>query len=303
MDTISAVLWQNILPIFIIASFGYALQRWQTIDKHTLSKTALYVLSPALVFSSLVNSRLPGEELFSLTAFTILSMTLMAVLTVLVGLTLRLPRRSMVTLLVVTIFVNSGNYGLTLVQLRYAEEGLSRAIVYYTASTILLYSVGIFLASMGALNWRQALGRMLRLPPVYAAIGAILVYALHLHVPDPLLRAVEVTGKGAIPVMLLVLGMQIGSLKGGVDWRLTVPAVTLRLIIAPLVAVAVAGLLGLTGLGRATSIIEASMPTAVITIILATEFDLQPSAVTSIVILTTALSPFTLAATIALLGL
>jgi predicted permease len=67
--------------------------------------------------------------------------------------------------------------------------------------------------------------------------------------------------------------------------------------------VAVAGLLGLTGLGRATSIIEASMPTAVITIILATEFDLQPSAVTSIVILTTALSPFTLAATIALLGL
>ena len=135
MDTISAVLWQNILPIFIIASFGYALQRWQTIDKHTLSKTALYVLSPALVFSSLVNSRLPGEELFSLTAFTILSMTLMAVLTVLVGLTLRLPRRSMVTLLVVTIFVNSGNYGLTLVQLRYAEEGLSLSLIHISEPT------------------------------------------------------------------------------------------------------------------------------------------------------------------------
>ncbi|MCZ7672099.1 MAG: hypothetical protein M5U34_35735 [Chloroflexi bacterium] len=50
-------------------------------------------------------------------------------------------------------------------------------------------------------------------------------------------------------------------------------------------------------------IIEASMPTAVITIILATEFDLQPTAVTSIVIASTLLSPLTISLAIALLGL
>lgn len=303
MNSIAAVLWQNILPIFIIAGFGFLLQRWQAIDKHTLSKTTLYVLSPSLVFSSLVNSRLPGEELVDLAAFTVVNMTAMAVIALLVAAALRLPRRALVTLLVATIFVNSGNYGLTLVQLRYGEAGLSRAIVYYTTSTILLYSVGIFLASMGALHWRQALARMLKLPPVYAAVGAILVYAFNLPIPTPVLRAVEVAGQGAIPVMLLVLGMQIGSMQGNLEWRLAAPAVGLRLLAAPVVAVLVADLLGLTGLGRATSVIEASMPTAVITIILATEFDLQPSAVTSIVILTTLLSPFTLAATIALLGL
>jgi len=303
LNSIASVLWQNILPIFIIAGFGFALQRWQTIDKHTLSKVTLYVLSPSLVFSSLVNSRLPGEELLDLVAFTIVNITAMAIVAIVVASALRLPRRALVTLLVVTIFVNSGNYGLTLVQLRYGEAGLSRAIVYYTTSTILLYSVGIFLASMGELHWRQALGRMLRLPPAYAALGAILVYAFNIPVPAPLLRAVEVAGQGAIPVMLLVLGMQISSMQGGLEWRLAAPAVILRLLVAPVMAVLVAALLGITGLGRATSVIEASMPTAVITIILATEFDLQPSAVTSIVILTTLLSPFTLAATIALLGL
>ncbi|MCA9873326.1 MAG: AEC family transporter [Anaerolineales bacterium] len=303
MKSIVTVLWQNILPIFVIAGFGFALQRWQTIDKRTLSKVTLYVLSPSLVFSSLVNSRLPGEELIDLAVFTVVVILVMAMLAVLVATALRLPRRKLVTLLVVTIFVNSGNYGLTLVQLRYGEAGLSRAIVYYTTSTILLYSVGIFLASMGRLHWRQALGRMLRLPPVYAAAGAIVVYAFNLPIPTPLLRAVEVAGQGAIPVMLLVLGMQIGSMQGGLEWRLTAPAVILRLLVAPVVAVMVAGFLGITGLGRATSVIEASMPTAVITIILATEFDLQPSAVTSIVILTTLLSPLTLAATITLLGL
>jgi hypothetical protein len=68
-------------------------------------------------------------------------------------------------------------------------------------------------------------------------------------------------------------------------------------------ALFVAMLLNLQGLSRSTSIIEASMPPAVITIILATEFDLQPTAVTSIVVLATLLSPLTLALTINLLGL
>jgi hypothetical protein len=84
---------------------------------------------------------------------------------------------------------------------------------------------------------------------------------------------------------------------------MALPTVSLRLVIGPLMAVGIAILLGLEGLGRSTSIIEASMPPAVFTTILATEFDLQPTAVTGIVVLSTLLSPLTVAATITLLGL
>lgn len=303
MEAFFAVLWQNILPIFIVAGLGYALDRWQTIDKRTLSKTTLYILSPALVFSSLVNSRLPGEELAGLATFTILFISLMALIAFLLGRLLRLPRRGLVTLMLVAMFGNSGNYGLTLINLRYGEDGLSRGVVYFAVSTMLLYSVGILLASMGKLSARQAMAQMLRLPPVYAAIAAIPVVAFNLPVPAPLMSAVTVTGQGAIPVMLLVLGMQISSLQGSFAWRAALPGMALRLLVAPLVALLVVGWVGLTGLGRAASILEASMPTAVIIIILATEFDLQPDLVTSIVIGTTLLSPVTLAATIVLLGL
>jgi predicted permease len=45
------------------------------------------------------------------------------------------------------------------------------------------------------------------------------------------------------------------------------------------------------------------MPPAVFTIILATEFELEPTAVTSIVMVSTLLSPLTIATTITLLGL
>lgn len=303
MTDIVFVLTQNILPIFVVAAFGFALQRWIGVEKRPLSTIVLNVLSPALVFSSLVGSRLPGDELVSLASFTMLAILLMSGVAYLSAWVLRLGRTETIALMVVTMFVNGGNYGLTLNQLRYGDPGLARAIVYYTTSTVMLYTIGIFISSMGEMSWREALRRLLRFPAVYAAVLAVVVYSFNITLPAPLLRGIEVAGAGAIPVMLLVLGMQLADLKTIASWRLTVPAIGLRLLIGPLVGLLVATLLGLNGLGRSTSIIEASMPPAVFTIILATEFELEPTAVTSIVMVSTLLSPFTIATTITLLGL
>ena len=303
MNNILAVFTQNILPILIVAGCGFALQKWKTLDKQTLSKVTLYILSPALVFSSLVKSELKTGELGSLVLFTILAMAAMAIIAFLLARMMRLSRRETAALVITVVFVNGGNYGLTLNQLRYGDAGLSLAIVYYATSTILLYSVGILIASMGRLHWKAALKRLLSLPPIYAAVGAILVYFFAIPLPGPLMSAIDILGRGAIPVMLLVLGMQMADMQGNGALRLTIPAIGLRLLVGPLVAVLVAGLVGLQGLSRSVGIIEASMPTAVITIILATEFELQPTAVTSIVIGSTLLSPITLSLMITLLGL
>jgi len=303
VDNILAVFTQNILPIFILASLGFALQRWQTLDKRTLSKVTLYILSPALVFSSLVNSELNTDELSNLVLFTVLVMTTMGVIAFVSARAMRFSRRETAVLVITVVFVNGGNYGLTLNQLRYGDIGLALAIVYYATSTVLLYSVGIFIASMGQLHWKAALKRLFSLPPIYAAFSAILVYYFSIPIPSPVMSAIEIAGRGAIPVMILVLGMQMADMQGNGAWRLTIPAISLRLLVAPLVAVLVASLIGLQGLSRSVGIIEASMPTAVITIILATEFELQPTAVTSIVIGSTLLSPITLSLAITLLGL
>jgi predicted permease len=303
LNTIIAVLTQNILPIFIVATFGFSLQRWVGLDKRTLSSVVMNILSPCLVFSSLVSSPLPGEELAGLALFTILSITTMSIVGLIVARLFRLSRIDTIALLIVLMFVNGGNYGLTLNQLRYGNEGLARAIVYFTTSTVVLFTAGIFIASMGALSWPQALGRLIRFPAVYAAILAIIVYRFNISLPAPLLRSLEVAGAGAIPVMLLVLGMQMADTNGRLSFRLAAPAILVRLLLGPLVGLLMATLIGLQGLGRSTAIIEASMPPAVFTIILATEFDIKPTAVTNIVVLSTLLSPLTLASTIAFLGL
>jgi len=61
----------------------------------------------------------------------------------------------------------------------------------------------------------------------------------------------------------------------------------------------VAQALGLTGPALQASLVQASMPAAVVTTVIALEYDLEPSFVTSVVIVTTALSPFTLTLLIA----
>ena len=303
MSDIASVITQNILPILLVASFGYALRRWREPDPRVLSSVVLNVFSPALVFSSLVQSDIPGAELLELSLFTLLVLAAMGLLGWVASRMLRLSRMETAALVIVVMFVNSGNFGLTLANLRYGQEGLSRAVVYYATSTPLIYTLGVFIASMGVVTWREAGRRMLRLPAVYATVAAIIVYAFHIPVPQPLMSAIAIAGSGAIPVMLLVLGMQLAELRGDLNLRLAAPAVGMRLLIGPLVGIAIAGLLGLQGLSRSTGIIQASMPTAVFTIILATEFSLPVGAVTSIVVFSTLLSPLTVAVTISLVGL
>lgn len=303
MNSIATVLTQNILPFFLVVALGYGLQRWRNLDKRTLSSLVMNVLSPCLVFTSLVTSQLPGEELVELGAFTLLSVALMGLLGLGLARLVGYSRSQTVATMIAVMFVNGGNYGLTLNQLRFGEPGLARAIVYYTTSTLIVFTVGIFIASMGQMKWKEALSKLFRLPPIYAAAAAIVVYSTGISVPGPLMSGLEVAGAGAIPVMIIVLGMQMADLKGLSELRLAIPAVLLRMLIGPLVGLLTVTLIGLEGLGRSTSIIESSMPTAVFAIVLATEFDLQPRVVTSIVLLSTLLSPITVAAAITLFGL
>jgi len=303
MTEVLAVLTQNILPIFVIAFFGFILQKWKHLDKKALSTAVLYVFSPALVFNSLVNTELAGSEMGELILFSVAIIFSMGALAWLTARALKLSRSDTALLMFVVMFVNGGNYGLTLNKLRYGDDGLSLAIIYYITSTILVYTVGMFIASAGQASWRDSLARLLRLPPVHAVVLAMVVYNFNLTIPTPFMRGIELASQATIPLMIMILGMQIADLQGKAAWKLAVPAISLRLLISPFIAVFVAGVIGLAGLSRSVAIVEAIMPTAAISIIIATEFDMNETAVTSIVALSTILSPFTIAVAITLLGL
>lgn len=303
MNAFLEVFAANILPILLVAAAGFGLRRRFGIDKKALSSLVFYVFSPALVFSSLVNSQLPPNELLQLAIFAVSAILLMGLVGLISGRLLRLDRLDTIALVIVLMFANGGNYGITLNGLLYGDEGISRAAVYFSVSTMLVFTVGIFVASMGQSSWQDSLKRLIRVPAFYAVILALIIYFLVIPVPAPIMRALEIAGAGSIPVMIVVLGMQIADVRSLSGVKLALPASLLRLLVGPVIAVLVAGWIGLQGLSRSTAIIEGSMPTAVITTILATEFSVRPRIVTSTVVVSTLLSAITLPLIITLLGL
>lgn len=298
-----AILYNNIVPVFIAIGLGYALERTLKVEIESVSRTIFYALSPCLVFSSLVNSNISSGDLGDIVSFEVLITLGVALVAWGMARALRFDRVMESAFLLATIFVNASNYGLSVNQLAFGDEALARATMCFAVSSLLMNTAGVYLASRGTAKADDALLNVFKVPIVYAVFLAILVKLMNLTVTgSPVFEAVEMVGKGAIPLMLLLLGMQLARTSLAQGIRTAALATLIRLAVAPIIAFPLANLLRLTGPTLQACVVEASMPTAVTTTVLAIEFDARPEFVTSVVFLSTLASPFTLTLIIALVS-
>jgi len=201
----------------------------------------------------------------------------------------------------VVMFSNGGNYGLPVVLFAFGPDALSHATVYFVTASILTYTVGVFTAAAGRRSFIQALIGITKIPAIYGVTAAFLVLGSGFTVPTALMRPIELLSEAAIPTMVLVLGMQLERATIPDRPLLVAAAVLLSLVGTPIISLGLTWVLGLTGPARQAGVILASMPVAVVTTILAVEFEIAPTFVTSAVFFSTLLSPLTLTPLIAYL--
>ena len=298
---IGSIFASDILPIFILAAAGFVLARRFRAEVRTLSTVAFNALSPCLVFNQLVTAQVSGSQSLRVAAFCVLLTMAIGLVARLVSVPLRLDRMTLSSFLLVAMFSNSGNYALPVVLFAFGKDALAFASVYFVTSAILIYTAGILVAASGHGSLRLAVTRLLRVPAIYAVAAAVIVLSTHTVVPTVVMRPIGLLSDAAIPIMLLVLGMQLERAVMPKHAAAVAAAVVLSLVVAPIIAFGLSAMLGLVGAARQAAIIEASMPAAVITTVLALEFDLDASFSTSVVFFTTLLSPVTLVLLIAYL--
>jgi malate permease and related proteins len=291
----------DILPIFVIAGVGFLLARHLAVQVQTLSRVTFHALAPALVFNILTTSTVSAGEFGRMAAFYFLVAASAMVMARLAAIPLRLDRASLSAFLLVVVCSNSGNYGLPVALLAFGREALTFASVYFVSSAIFSYTGGILLAASGRRSVLQALAGVVRVPAVYGAVAAAAVMAFGLHVPDAVARPMALLSDAALPMMVLVLGMQLERATWPERPDMVAVAALLSLVATPLAAFGIAHLIGLEGAAFQAGVLQASMPTAVVTTILALEFNVAPNFVTSVVCVTTLLSPITLTLLIAYL--
>ena len=297
--TLLSILVSDILPIFAIALIGFLLERRVAGSVRTLSAITFNALSPCLVFNQLVTSRLSGSEVGKMALYCVMLTAGMGMAGWLSSMMLGLERKALSSFLLVVLFSNSGNYALPLILFAFGSEALAHASVYFVTSAILVYTVGVFIAARGGQDLGGAAKRLLRVPALYALAAAGILSLLHVTAPRALMRPVGMLSDAALPMMLLILGMQLKRAVVPHRPRVVGTAVALSLIVSPIIGVGLTLLLGFSGAARASAITLASMPAAVVTTVLALEFDLDSSFVTSTVFVSTLLSPLTLVPIIA----
>ena len=288
------VLWQVLAPIFLTAGAGYLLARRLDVRPQGLAKATFYVFSPCLLFDKFSQSSLSADDMGRLALFALLTITGSGLIAWTLARLLRYDRVTVAAFVLCAIAGNTGNYGLPANQFAFGDAALEPAVIYYAMSTLVLSTVGIYVAASGRRTARQSLRNALSVPLAYAGVAGLLVWASGVTVPLPIARFAGLAGEAAIPVMLVILGMQLAGVQLRDNLGPISLAAAVKLLSGPLLGVFFAGLLGLSGITRQAAIVEASVPTAVMAIVLATEYDTAPKFTAGVVMVSTLASLLTM---------
>lgn len=295
-----------VLPVFAIATVGFLVATLRDIDVEPLSTVSLYVLLPALVFHSLVTNEVSTRVTVAAFLGVFLFVASMFVLSELASHVLGVDGGIRNALVLTVTFPNVGNYGLPLADFAFGSTGRETAVIFIIGQSVLMYTLGTFVASRRADRTAvAAIGRIFSLPLVYAVAAAVALRGLG-WVPSPdlaIMEAIALTGDATIPIMLLVLGMELATLRRSAELGRLVQASMLVLLIGPIVALGVATLTGLPPSVRNPFVLLGAMPPAITPLLLLIEFGGEGSAddvefASSVIFLTTILSVGTLSALI-----
>ncbi|MFB6133872.1 MAG: AEC family transporter [Halanaeroarchaeum sp.] len=307
MASLVSVFVEAVLPVLAIAAAGYLLGTFRNVAVEPLNTVTLYVLLPALVLHSLLSSRFGSSVALALVAAMLAFTFLMLLVSTAAG---RLfgesgPRLS--ALVLAGSFPNTGNFGIPVATFAFGDVGRSVAVIFVVVQNVLIYSLGVAIVTRGeGRTWRSSLGRIARLPPVYAVLIAALLYAFGRVPPagGTVVETLRLLGEASIPLFLLILGIQLQEANPGIALRRTVPGVGLKLLVAPVVGLGVAYALLIDAPVVARSfVLLCAGPIAVGPLVVFVEYEEGPSGLSGAEYLSTAVFVTTLGSILVVTGL
>ena len=297
------VLLEVILPIFLVGGAGAVLGRVTRLDATLLTRVAMYLLGPALIFRSLTTSTVAGGDVLKIGSFVIALHLVLFALSRLVGRWQRWDDDARAAGSLVLTFGNCGTYGLAVLLFAYGEAGFTLGIVFMLTGTVMQATLGVGIGAWHrGMKLRTWLGQAARVPWLYAILLSVLFRAMRWDLPLGIFRGIDLLADAAIPVQLVILGIQLARVprRGIVQEALWLTG--LKLAVPPLLGWGLASLLGAEGLLRSVLIVEASMPSAINALILSMHFHRKPELAATVVFLTTILSLGTVTVVLSLLS-
>tara|TARA_B100001123_G_C15182951_1_gene976074 strand:+ start:137 stop:1036 length:900 start_codon:yes stop_codon:yes gene_type:complete len=281
MDLI-AKLFEVLFPVFFTIGIGYWYgKKDPKFNTKFITTFAGNFGLPAIIFYSFTTTNLSIELFFRFSYYITLYVIIFSVIGVII---LKLLKKDIYRLLPPLILPNTGNMGMPLCLFAYGKMGLAIATAATSMILIFHFSIGILLASK-----KFSLKPLIKCIPVYALIVSLAFVYFEIPIPKFLENTTFLIGYSAIFLVLMSLGVALSQLKVFHFTETLIFSLT-RVLIGPIVGLLFVKFFNLSGVEAGVMFIQASMPSAVLTFLVAEIY--SPKKITDSVASTVALSTF-----------
>ncbi|TPV46959.1 AEC family transporter [Bacillus dicomae] len=284
-----------LLPILILMLIGTILQRKFQFDLKQLSTLITYCLMPAAVFVNIYDIRIEIDLLLQIIYYLMLYSLSLIIVSHLISKTLKLEKGESAALKNSISLMNSGNYGLPVSQLIFSHNpvGVSIQIFIIIFQNILTYSYGIYNLLSATKTIGSIIQSFLRLPVFHALILGVLFQSFTIQIPNSIFLPLNQLANSFVAIALILLGAQLSNIKINFFHRVITWALIGRLLIGPLLALAMIYLLNIDGIVAQSLFIASSFPTSRNTSTIAMEYQIEPELHAQIVLFSTLFSIIT----------
>ncbi len=274
-----------LLPVFGVAGAGYAAARIAKLDHRPLATLAYWLLAPAFIYSVLSDPTALDGPVVQMIASSVITVSIVWTL-VWVALRRESGGRKIIDSMS-SAMGNVGNLGFPVVLFGLGEAALTAAAIHFLAVTTCIFGFGVTASSrLRSGSSLTALRRVVTTPAILAVPAAFIMAGTESTLPTAPDRFIGLLAEAMIPVMLLTLGIQLASTRVAAGWsRLSLITVA-KLVVSPLVFLAVAFVIGLEGVARDSGLVLAAMPTAVLVGLIGLEFDLETEVASAAILVT-----------------
>jgi predicted permease len=297
-------MFDNLIAFFLLAGLGVFF-KWKKpgdIDpdmaRHVINIIIIKFFLPALCFKVIATSHIDiNTVLIPIAAIStiFLSLIISFVVYTIFEKFVMLHKKEKGSLILGASFGNVTFLGLLFLTGLYGKSVAKYVLFYdFLATTPLLWLVGTTIASYYGrgerLTVKEGLKIIAQMPPMWALVLGFMVNFSSISLPRFFLKTLELMAMPIVPLMLFSVGLALPMPKIK-HIIIVTPALIIKLCIAPLLSFAIVSFLGMEGPALKSAVMEAAMPTMVLTLVVASHHKLDYN-LSAFIILFTAASAF-----------
>ena len=257
-------LFEVLFPVFFIVGIGFLLgKKNPDFDTSFITTYAGNFGTPALVIFALTAGGVSFEVFKEIFFYALILLSAFGIIGLIF---LVLMKKDYIRELPPFFLPNTGNMGIPICLFAYGELGMGIAAAISSLVVLLHFTLNIFLAKR-AFDFQT----IFKSPAFYAIIVTVLFLYFEQPVPQFVMNTVMLLAYGMIVMILMSLGVALTQMKV-FSFKDAVITSTGRVIIGPLIGLAVIKLFDLSGISAGVILIQSSMPSAILCYLVASMY-------------------------------